>query len=357
MRKIIHVIETLGVGGAETLLVNTVNALEGVEQIVLFLTFPDTLQDAFKKEVSIICLNHKKGIRSLCTIGKIRNIVRRERPDIVHAHLLGPMLYCRLALPKGIKLVSTIHSILSIDAYRHNPSMRRLDRLLHKKGEVIIGVSKSVLDDYDHEVGIKGGSAVLYNFVSEAFFEVQWNPRKAIEYPIKLVAIGNLRAAKNHRFLLDSFAKLPKGKFSLDIYGEGPLKEALQRIIDKEELNVCLKGSVNAVEKVLLNYDAYVMSSTLEGHSIAVAEAMAVGIPMILSKIPTLVEGSFGYASFFDLDDSLSLTKLLLDFEDIYEDMKKNAAQAKEIAFINYQKGAYVKKLLGVYTDALKTAK
>jgi len=351
VKKVIHIISSLGIGGAETLLVNTVNGMKGIDHVVLYLADPDTLKNAFNKNVKLICLNHKKGLGCLRTLYKIGQIIKKEKPDLVHAHLLWPMLYSRLALPKNVRLVSTIHTPLSVDAYQHNPLIRKLDRWLHTKNERIIAVSKSVLDDYDREIKIKGSSSILYNFVNDAFFESRWAPRDSLQYPIKLVAVGNLRASKNHGFLIHSLARLPRGMFQLDIFGTGDLQRELQALINKSGVDVNLKGKVSNIEKLLVNYDAYIMSSTLEGHSIAVAEAMAVGIPMILSRIPTLVEGAFGYAHFFDLSNVDALVNILHDFKKEYDLMLGNAVKAREIAYANYRKDVYIDRLKALYND------
>ena len=95
----------------------------------------------------------------------------------------------------------------------------------------------------------------------------------------------------------------------MDIYGEGPLREQLETVIKENDLNVNLKGNVKNIQSVLNQYDLNVMSSTFEGFSLSVLEAMAMKIPLLLSDIKSFKEQCENTATYFSLDDVKNFTE------------------------------------------------
>src|SRR5690606_17908609 len=107
---------------------------------------------------------------------------------------------------------------------------------------------------------------------------------------IKLVAVGNLKEAKNYFYLLEIFNQLKGLHITLDIYGIGYQKKELMDYIQKNELDVQLCGLKSIDPSVLQQYDYFIQASLHEGFGISVIEAMACGIPVILSDIPVFRE-------------------------------------------------------------------
>ena len=155
--------------------------------------------------------------------------------------------------------------------------------------------------DYDECIGIKGECTVLSNFVDNCFFSGDFK-RMSFNGTFRMVTVGNLKPAKNYNYLVNAFKKLPKG-IHLDIYGDGPLRKELQAAIDEHKLNIRLCGLKKNVHEVLRNYDLFVMSSIFEGHPVALLEAMASGMPAIVSDIPVLREATMNQGIYFDLSN------------------------------------------------------
>lgn len=114
---------------------------------------------------------------------------------------------------------------------------------------------------------------------------------KAEEYPeVKerrkaIVTVGRLHPQKNQKLLIDAFAmiadKIPD--YSLEIYGDGELKEELQKQIEELRLGkrVFLKGTSKEIHKLIYDASLFVLSSDYEGLPNTLLEAMALGIPCI----------------------------------------------------------------------------
>ena len=100
-----------------------------------------------------------------------------------------------------------------------------------------------------------------------------------------VVAMGRLSPEKGFDLLIDAFARLAAqhADWRLEIAGEGPERDALQRQIDAAGLQpqVQLVGWVSDPERFLSRSALFVMSSRYEGFPVALLEAMACGVPVI----------------------------------------------------------------------------
>lgn len=109
---------------------------------------------------------------------------------------------------------------------------------------------------------------------------------------ITLICVGRLIAIKNQSFLLSIIKEL---KFCrLILIGNGDMEQSLKDYCKKEHIDdrVTFMGLIprNKVFEVLKNADIYVSSSLVEGMPISVLEAMYIGIPAVLSNIPSHLE-------------------------------------------------------------------
>lgn len=124
-------------------------------------------------------------------------------------------------------------------------------------------------------------STIIANAINEEFIlpEFCGERRKLI------VTAGRLNKQKNHRLLLKAFAQLSQKyvDYVLHIYGEGPLKEDLQMLINEYKLvdRAYLSGYSNDVISAIKDASLFVLSSDYEGMPNALMESMALGLPCI----------------------------------------------------------------------------
>ena len=106
----------------------------------------------------------------------------------------------------------------------------------------------------------------------------------------KIVAVGRLTAQKNFASLIRAFSRVADRHpdWSLEIYGEGEEREALQRQIDglSLEQNVCLCGNTSRVQEKMLGSSCFVLSSLFEGLPLVMLEAMSCGLPVVSYDCP-----------------------------------------------------------------------
>lgn len=134
--------------------------------------------------------------------------------------------------------------------------------------------------------------------------------------PVRLVFVGRLSEEKAIPDLIAALSPLPRdGAWTLDILGEGPLRDEIAKQIQSEGLDgrVRLWGRVDNVGEHLAHSHVFVLPSLREGNSNAILEAMVAGLPIISTCVggtPMLV-GEEGRAWLHAPGDVAGLQRLL----------------------------------------------
>lgn len=352
--KILHIIDTLGVGGAEKLLVNVVNNMPEFEHHIVYLMEPDTIAGAFAAGIKVTCLGFRRKRDYPGAILRLRKLIKKEGITVVHAHLHASTMIARFAAPKNCRVINTLHS-MPVKRSRISNLIFWMSRKIsyNPSRHFVIGVSGAVLKAYNKVMHFRGGYAVLPNFIGDEFYSDHYKRLKDVRQ-VKLVAVGNLRGIKNHDYLLEAFRLLPQN-FSLDIYGEGEFRTIMQKKIDEHNLAVRLCGSQDDLSRILPHYDAFILSSKSEGNPLSLLEAMAAGLPVILSDIPVFRDLAGKDAVYFNLSDPSDLARKMLMIAEgkINLDLMAKANFDK----MHYQdsKTPHLEFLSSVYTQPLET--
>lgn len=352
-KTILHFIYTLGRGGAETMMVTAIRELKGYNNIVITL-FND---NRFAGELvcdKYICMNLKSLFGLPSAIFKLKKIIKSNNVELVHSHLFWPTVIARLATPGKIPLITTIHAFIGSSLEYKKWYIRAIDRITYyARKSTIIGVAKGALKEYFSFLQLKPyKSHVLYTFVDPKLFRYQ--PRALSNgKEFRLISTGALRLQKNYQFLINTFRKLRTQDIKLHIYGSGPLENSLQQLIDNNRVNVVLKGEVKNIQDLLPHYDAFVLASKYEGFSLAVLEAMAVKIPLLLSNIDSFNEQCDNTAIYFDLDNEddfvVKLAQLMAD----KERTSAMTEDAYERVYSNFTLSHHMEKLQSIYSKTL----
>lgn len=167
----------------------------------------------------------------------------------------------------------------------------------------LIFVAKTVQSDYHSFLNIKPPeSTIIYNFVDTKKFSRKSFVRDT-KTNFKIISVGSLSFQKNFEFLVRAFIKADIPNAELHIYGNGPLRENLETITSNSNKKIRLAGPAKDIECKIKDYDLYVSSSLYEGLSLSVLEAMSVGIPLLLSDIPSYKEQCGDAAVFYKLNN------------------------------------------------------
>ena len=172
-------------------------------------------------------------------------------------------------------------------------------------------------------------SAVIHDFVGGDDLPRPVGPRR------DLVTIGGLIRVKNHRYLLEVLAAAKRNGhvYTLDIVGEGPLRRSLEgtaRMLDVGA-QVRFLGARHDARRLLPGYRVYVHASYRESLSLAVIEATAAGLPVVVADsggVREVCDEKHG-ATFWPLDDPDRAAKVLIE---LMEDERSQARAAAAVA-------------------------
>lgn len=354
-KTILHFIYDLGRGGAETMLVKVLKELPEYENIVV--TLYDNNQ--FGNELvcdKFICLKQRSLFFFPLTAFTLRKLIKKHRVHIVHTHLFWPTIIARMATPRYVTLITTIHAFIATSVEYKKWFIRLLDKLTYRlRKSVIIGVAKGATAEYFSFLQVKPyRSYSIYTFADTALFRQGMLNVKKERGPFRVISVGALRMQKNHRFLVDAFRVLKADNIQLDIYGDGPLRKELQEQINSSGVTINLKGMVTNLHDILPQYDLFVMSSTFEGFSLGVLESMAAKVPLLLSDIVSFREQCEDSASYFNLDDPGEFVQKIKELA--ANPVKRNQLREKAYARVmeNFTLAHHMKQLKQVYTDNIE---
>lgn len=178
----------------------------------------------------------------------------------------------------------------------------------------------------------------------------------------RVIAVGRMDTEKQHDVLIRCWARIPleiREGWTLDIYGEGRLKPQLQQLI--EELNmqdsIHLQPWSKDITQEYLHSSIYCSTSLCEGFSLALCEAMSVGLPVVTFNHPhgasdMIQDESMGMLIPMGREDLFveKLQQLMTD-----ADLRKSmGAEARRSVYERYSMETIMQKWLSLF-DELNT--
>ena len=279
--KVLQVVDTLKLGGAERMLISLSNILykKGVNISVLLITGPDDLSDELNKDIPIIRLNRTKRF----DITKFKELgATLDYFDIIHVHLKHNYRYTAIASKwfsnKRHKLVFHDHS----HTYRFSTFSLKLIKDLSFKyilqPRYFIGVNQENCDWALTSLGIKNSNVfLLENTVEQVIYNDD------IPHTNGLVVVSNITPIKNLEFAI----KIAHGlKEDLTIYGiikDEVYFKRLQDLIKEFDLNnkVSFIHNCKNVQVQLHNYKLAIHTSFKETGPLVLVEYLAQGLPFL----------------------------------------------------------------------------
>lgn len=295
--KVLHVIDSLAVGGAERLLINLANSLDYDRFECYVCCLNVTPDQALQSELTNLSappfvIGSKRFYDPRAALALARYI-REKQIDIVHTQLTrGDIIGRIVGRLTGRMVVSTLQNI------PHQYDRLRADRrwLLRLTARFcttrLTAVSKQVTEMFIKEWGIpRRRISTIYNAVPiEQFLSIPARriPKSADDGPV-ITTLGRLTRQKAQHLLI-SAAKIvleqrPDARFM--IVGEGYLLDTLKAQAEALGIadRVIFTGVRRDVANVLAESDIFVLSSLWEGLPLSAGEAMAAARPAVLTDV------------------------------------------------------------------------
>lgn len=210
------------------------------------------------------------------------------KPSIIHAHFISNGFVVAETLSKlNIPLVLTEHhSAMNqkpLDEYYKKMGLLTYSRM-HKVIAVSEHLANNIKENFNVEVD------VVPNVLDLKHFDCSIYNRNIIKEGFTFISVGGLHKIKRMDVLIKSFCTVFKDNRNvrLCIFGEGPERSKLQKIVDDYEMKeqVLLMGLVNrnVIAEQMSKSDCFVLVSESETFGVAYIEALAMGLPVIASK-------------------------------------------------------------------------
>ncbi len=304
--QVLHVIKTLGLGGAETNLLNLVGAMdpERVETHVAY-SWGGEIESRFKENgvqlFKYADSSHK--IKSLATAGIIFKLARyifKNKIDVVHTHVFNAHVWAGVAARLlQRKVVEHVHDFryireterekggCNIDQFRYASKIKHLsdavivlteqnkqfilENQFHAPQDVRIIRNGIPLDDSAVPVGGEASARLVISQNRKIFFTpARMSAEKNIDLLFKVIR-PVIRACPEAFFL---------------IAGDGPLLETYRKRVLDEKLgsHISFMGFQQNIRRILKHVHAMILPSFLELHPISILEALSEKVPVVISK-------------------------------------------------------------------------
>lgn len=302
MFSVLHVAETGGWAGGEAYLLRLATTLDR-RRFRLAVVVPERGPLATRLDALGVPTWEVPLTRRLVSVGALCRLIavfRREHPAIVQSHGARSNVYTRLAARLvGVPIVlSTVHN--SLFDYGVGTVRRHIyvlaERLTSPLAHRIIAVSRAVAHDLVHRYGISADRViVIQNGIDASAFAPQ-RPRASVLAELglrpedRLIGIvGRMTPQKGHDLLLQALHLLAPRfpRLRCLIIGDGPLEPRLKR--QAQELGLtphCIfMGARSDVADLLSVLEIAVLPSRSEGLPFALLEAMALGKPVVATRV------------------------------------------------------------------------
>lgn len=340
--NIVHLIFNIRPGGMENFLIDLVEVQCQSDNVTVVVVNRDNDASMFenlKNYCRLVEIGRPEGSYNPYYFIRLNRVLKQLSPDVVNFHdrRLGAMILKQ----KSVKYIFTCHDMLEKPGFACRANQ-------------IVAVSDAVANWL--KTNHKLDSTVIQNGI--VVDRIKQRPERRLTMPVKIVSVARLaHAVKGQHILLEALSKLSDIDWMLDLIGEGASRLYLQNLAKHLKID----SRVNFLSNVdrqdiytrLSQYDIFILPSLNEAFSIALAEAMATSLPVIISNLegPKSVAGNGEYAIVFTPGNSDELTlkikEVITDYPNAYARAVSARKFIKELFDINETAKRYRRFYLG----------
>ncbi|HNS33023.1 MAG TPA: glycosyltransferase [bacterium] len=300
--KILFLVNSLGGGGAEKVLVNLVNNIDRTRYDITIQTlFNAGINRQYLQKGIRLIESGWKSFRGVSLFFKImparilyKLFIENENYDLMVAYLHGAPTKILAGCPdKNIKKIAWLHIDMQYSSLGRIFFSRKQIIRIFDIYDRIVGVSATVSESFKKIYGLDKKIVTRYNTNNvQQILELSKITANDFLFPqnnLNIITLGRLAKQKGYERLLRISRKLlDEGlRFNLFILGKGPEQDKLERYIEKNSLsdNIKLLGFKVNPYPYLKKADLFVCSSLTEGLSTVISEAIILGVPVISTRV------------------------------------------------------------------------
>jgi glycosyltransferase involved in cell wall biosynthesis len=300
--KVLWIIDSLGPGGAEGLMLPLLKNMSGStitpRVCALRVRNGNPIAVELEKINVAVDLLPIENLRDVAGFKHLVEYIRRHKPDVVHTQLETSDIFGTLAAKHlGIPSVSTVHT-LDIPSKKRRTYWRNFLRwhILGWFAQRVIAVSNITRDVY-LKLGISSKKLVtMYNGIDLKVFTQKGSrashKRKILNLPpgcVVITTVAVLREPKGIQFMLQALPAIVKVVPNLFyvIVGDGDYRMALEELSNQLNIqeHVIFLGHRTDIPEILAASDLFVFPTLQDALPTVLFEAMAVGLPIIASAV------------------------------------------------------------------------
>lgn len=302
MKKILYLVSTLKRSGPTNQLFNIISNLDKAAYLPIIVTLSPEPEDSRAKDfVELGISMHSLKLSRLEGVffakSKLASLIEFLQPDFIHSQgVRADILNASLML--GVPKIATVRNFPQVDlpmtygrvfgswmAWRQTRALKALN--------LSVAVSKAVQLNLEKHFYLRNTEVIQNGVNTDAYKPIEERTKSSLRSKLDLplnnniwIVSGHLSERKDPLFLIRLWQKVTAIDDShiLVFIGDGPLEAESKKLADKIE-NVKVLGRFSNVDEYLMAADYYVSSSVAEGLPNAALEAMACGLPVLLSDI------------------------------------------------------------------------
>jgi len=352
--RVLQVIDSLQPGGAERMAVSYAELLHknGHASYLCSTRFEGILKENLSSDIGYLFLNKKSSLDIIAFL-KLRNFIKKNEIEIVHAHSTSYFFASLLKL-SGLPIKLVWH-----DHYGESELLKirksRILKLLSPSFDGIISVNKKLKDWAIVNLMTKN-VVLINNFVPEVQFSNIKQKLKGPEESFKIICLANLRPQKDHLNLLHAFARLAeKIDATLHLIGNDPKtvysKEVLDYISNSQyKGQIFYYGAQTKINEYLRQADLGVLASRSEGLPVALLEYGVAGIPVVVTNVGDCMEVLGGIGVCVEANDNEMLSVAIHEYYKDKQRRLKDAENFKRHILSEYGEDIIYQNILDFYT-------
>jgi glycosyltransferase involved in cell wall biosynthesis len=295
------------------------------------------------------------GLDVVCALDPLRRLAAES--DIVHVHFPLPLGVSALIVRAVVRrpLVTTVHG--NADIYELPAAMSPLTRAVLARSDAVVSVSHDLADHLRRRMRLPNVT-VIPNGVDVDSFQ----PGRPSRRGVTLLSISRLVPRKNIHVLIAAVQRLVEegAELVLQVAGTGPEQERIERLARQSNGSIRFVGFIDEARKrtLLSDADAFVQLSTREGLSIAALEALASGVPCVVSDLPGVREPITRDLTGWLVDDPEDVDSVVRALRKVLADRSRFPEMklaCRAVARERYSSEAMCEGYWAVFTDLLRT--
>jgi glycosyltransferase involved in cell wall biosynthesis len=294
MIRVLHVIDSLALGGAQTALAGMIKFANRArfEPEVATMHGRGVFWDTFTAlDVRVHSLSPRKWIPLF--VPRFFGLVQARRPHIVHCHLFAANWIAKPIAARAGVPVRINHDQCNDQLRERNRAALAMDTVTNRFSSHVCAVSGSTRAFLIRRERIPPARvSVVYNGVDLARFAPRAHAREKNAFVI--LGMGRLHPQKNFRLFLEAAAIVVAGHphAIIRIAGTGPDEALLRKRASELGISARVEflGYVADTPAVYAGADVLLMTSNYEGTPLAVLEAMAMQVPIVARRVDGIAE-------------------------------------------------------------------